>query len=243
MYGKIENGALIEAPLTLELENGKVIENFNKSIKLMTEHGFKPVVDTKPGYDVDTQYCNFVRYNDTGRYIRFEWEVVDIEPSEAEIQNAEAQKAMEMLNMDFQAQVQTLPDEQALMVPSVFPVFQVGVEYKVGFKLRFNDVLYKVLQDHTSQEGWEPDKAPSLFAKVLVGEVDPDTGEPEILDWVQPDSTNAYMMGDKVRFEGEVYESVIDNNTWSPKEYPQGWMQLTGEVVIDNGEALENPEE
>ena len=244
MYGKLKDGALIEAPLTLELENGKIIENFNKSIKLMTEHGFKPVVDTKPGYDVDTQYCNFVRYNDTGRYIRFEWEVVDIEPSEAEIQNAEAQKAMEMLNMDFQAQVQTLPDEQALIVPSVFPVFQVGVEYKVGFKLRFNDVLYKVLQDHTSQADWTPDVAVSLFAKVLNEPVvDPETGEIDIPEWVQPDSTNPYMMGDKVLFEGEVYESVIDNNIWSPKDYPQGWMQLTGEVTIDDGETLENPEE
>lgn len=224
MYGKLErNGELIEAPNQLELEDGTVIENFNKSIKLMTEHGFKPVIDTKPGYNVEKEYCNFVRYRDTGRYIRCEWEVVDIEFSEAEIQNQEAQKAMEMLNMDFQAQVQTLPDEQALKVPTVFPIFQVGVEYKTGFKIRYQEVLYKVLQDHTSQEDWKPDRSPSLFAQVIVGQIDPDTGEQDIKEWVQPDSTNAYMKGDKVLYKEVVYESLIDNNIWAPDAYPQGW--------------------
>jgi hypothetical protein len=42
-------------------------------------------------------------------------------------------------------------------------------------------------------------------------------------DWVQPDSTNPYMIGDKVTFEGQIWESLIDNNVWSPTGYPQGW--------------------
>lgn len=223
MYGKLKDGALIEAPQNLELEDGTVIENFNKSIRKMLEHGFKPVIDTKPGYDVDTQYCNFVRFIDNGRYIRYEWQVEDIEFSEAEIQNQEAQKAMEMLNMDFQTQVQTLPDEQALLVPSVFPLWQVEVAYEVGFKVRHKDILYKVLQAHTSQADWTPDVAVSLFAKVIVGELDPGTGEQVVLDWIQPDSTNPYMKGDRVIFEGVVYESTMDNNIWAPDVYPQGW--------------------
>lgn len=224
MYGKLKDGALIEAPQNLELEDGTVIENFNKSIQKMLEHGFKPVVDTKPGYDVDTQYCNFVRFIDNGRYIRYEWQVEDIEFSEAEIQNQEAQKAMEMLNMDFQTQVQTLPDEQALLVPSVFPLWQVEVSYEVGFKVRHKDILYKVLQAHTSQADWTPDVAVSLFAKVLTEPVvDPETGEIDIPKWEQPDSTNPYMTGDKVNYDGVIYESTIDNNIWSPADYPTGW--------------------
>jgi hypothetical protein len=31
------------------------------------------------------------------------------------------------------------------------------------------------------------------------------------------------MMGDKVMFEGHIYESVINNNIWSPAAYPAGW--------------------
>ena len=61
------------------------------------------------------------------------------------------------------------------------------------------------------------DKAVSLFAKILT---DPNGA---ILPWVQPDSTNAYKKGDRVLFEGKIYESLIDNNVWSPSAYPQGW--------------------
>ena len=244
MYGKLKDGALIEAPQNLELEDGTVIENFNKSIQKMLEHGFKPVVDTKPGYDVDTQYCNFVRFIDSGRYIRYEWQVEDIEFSEAEIQNQEAQKAMEMLNMDFQAQVQTLPDEQALLVPSVFPLWQVEVVYEVGFKVRHKDILYKVLQAHTSQADWTPDVAVSLFAKVLNEPVvDPETGKEEIPLWVQPDSTNPYMKGDKVNYDGVIYESIIDNNAWAPDAYPQGWKRVEEENIEEENMEEENMEE
>lgn len=226
MYGKIVNGELIEAPATLVLVDGTVVENFNRSISLMKEYGFKPIIKDEPGHDVETQYCKFVGYHDTGYYICYQYELEDIEFSEAEIQNKEAQKAMEMLNMDFQAQVQTLSDEQALQVQSVFPVWQVDVDYVVDFKVRHNDILYKVLQAHHSQADWAPDVAPSLFAKVIVGQIDPDTGEQEILEWVQPDSTNSYMTGDKVKYNGVVYESTVDNNVWAPDAYPQGWREV-----------------
>ena len=83
-----------------------------------------------------------------------------------------------------------------------------------------NEWLDSVLQDHTSQASWEPGAAPSLFAKVLIP--DPDV----IPEWEQPDSTNAYKKGDKVRFEGKVYKSLIDNNVWSPSAYPAGWQQI-----------------
>lgn len=87
-----------------------------------------------------------------------------------------------------------------------------------GTYINYNKILYKVLSSHTSQIGWEPDKATSLFARVLTNP----NGE-TILDWTQPDSTNAYMMGDKVIFEEKTYESLIDNNVWSPSAYPTGW--------------------
>ena len=78
-----------------------------------------------------------------------------------------------------------------------------------------------LLQAHTVQEAWTPTDAPSLFAKVLV---DP-TGE-TILDWEQPGSTNPYMTGDKVKYNGKTYESTIDNNIWSPVDYPAGWKEI-----------------
>lgn len=95
---------------------------------------------------------------------------------------------------------------------------QINNPLTVGEYVQYNNVLYKVLQDHTVQENWTPTDTPSLFAKVLTDL----TGE-TILEWEQPDSTNPYMTGDKVMFGGVTYESLIDNNTWSPSEYPAGW--------------------
>ena len=108
-------------------------------------------------------------------------------------------------------------DAVVLETPSLLPEWEAGVSYVTGRKIVYDGVVYKVLQDHTSQPGWAPDLAPSLFAEVLIP--DPDV----IPDWRQPDSTNAYMTGDKVRFNGVVYESLIDNNVWSPEAYPAGW--------------------
>lgn len=109
-------------------------------------------------------------------------------------------------------------DAVALTIQEFYDIWNVGVTYEAGRYLQYKGVLYKVLQPHTSQETWTPDVASSVYAKVLI---DP-TGE-TIPEWEQPDSTNAYMTGDKVKFEGVVYESVIDNNIWSPAAYPAAW--------------------
>ena len=112
----------------------------------------------------------------------------------------------------------SLNDTDALEAKELFPVWSgASIEYKVNDRVRYNSILYKCLQQHTSQEEWTPIAAASLWAKVLI----PD---PEVIpDWEQPDSTNPYMRGDKVRFDGHIYESAIDNNIWSPAAYPAGW--------------------
>lgn len=122
---------------------------------------------------------------------------------------------------EYQSNIATLSDDVALLIPEVYPVWSGnGVEYKKGMRVTYNSVLYKVITAHTSQESWKPDVSPSLFAKVIsqIGE--------EIPEWEQPSSTNPYMKGDKVKFNGKIYESVIDNNVWSPEAYPQGWKEI-----------------
>lgn len=113
-----------------------------------------------------------------------------------------------------------LNDEDALEAPNLFPNWIPNKSYVVDERVRYDNILYKCLQAHTSQEAWTPIAAPSLWAKVLI----PD--ENVIPDWEQPGSTNAYMTGDKVMFDGKVYESVIDNNIWSPAAYPAGWKEI-----------------
>lgn len=114
----------------------------------------------------------------------------------------------------------SLDDEDALEAVQLFPRWNDSAEYKVGDKVRLQNVLYRCLQDHIAQPTWSPIAAPSLWAKVLI----PD---PEIIpEWEQPDSTNAYQIGDKVIFEGKTYECIIANNIWSPSAYPAGWKEV-----------------
>lgn len=97
-----------------------------------------------------------------------------------------------------------------------------GSFMSAGELIEHNESLYTVLQSHQSQEDWTPDVSPSLFAPLLTSP----TGE--VLEWVQPDSTNPYMKGDRVLWtDGKTYESLIDNNVWSPEAYPAGWVEVT----------------
>lgn len=101
-------------------------------------------------------------------------------------------------------------DNQALQVQDLYPEWSgAGVSYNVGDRVRYDGVLYKVLQDHTSQDSWTPDTAHSLYAKVL-------NPNPEVIpNWEQPESTNGYSKGE-VTHKEKTWESLVDNNVWEP---------------------------
>lgn len=127
--------------------------------------------------------------------------------------------------------VKSLDDDDVFKVVNFLPEIEEGKEYKMNEKIKWDGQVYKILQNFTLIEGsgWNPSNAPSLFARVLssteLNELN--QGEEEIIpDWEQPDSTNPYMKGDKVKFEGYIWESLIDNNVWSPTTFITGWKQL-----------------
>lgn len=100
-----------------------------------------------------------------------------------------------------------------------------GVTYKKDERFMYKNKFYKVLQGHKSQADWTPDTASSLYVEIP----DPNIEYPE---WKQPTGAqNAYMIGDKVTFEGKKYICKIDNNTWSSKDYPSGWQLVEDEPV------------
>ena len=101
-------------------------------------------------------------------------------------------------------------DVEILTVPEFVERWQVGISYEAGQRVGYDGKVYKVLQAHTSQDSWTPSDAPSLFAELLI------PGPEVIPDWVQPGSTNGYSKGDKVKHNGSVWESLIDNNVWEP---------------------------
>lgn len=113
-----------------------------------------------------------------------------------------------------------LTDEQALTVPIIYPAWSgESVDYKVGDRVLYGGTLYRCITAHTSQAAWTPTDAPSLWTKVLI----PTPGV--IPEWEQPDSTNPYSKGDKVKHNGKVWTSDIDGNIWEPGVY--GWSEVT----------------
>ena len=114
----------------------------------------------------------------------------------------------------------TADDQTALAGKELYPLWNETEVYKAGDRVRYDEILYKCLQNHTAQASWTPTDAPSLWAKVLI------PTPAEIPEWEQPESTNPYMKGDKVAYKGKTYVSLIDNNVWSPEAYPQGWKEV-----------------
>lgn len=111
----------------------------------------------------------------------------------------------------------SLTDADALESVELFPAWAAGVAYTVDERIQYGGTLYRVVQAHTSQADWVPDKTPALFVVVSLDEW------PE---FVQPTGAHdAYKKGDKVTFEGKHYISLIDANVYSPKAYPAGWQE------------------
>ena len=124
--------------------------------------------------------------------------------------NANLQATRKLIRVD------ELDENELLDMIDLYDNYQVGKSYKVDDVFKYESQLYKVIQEHTSQENWIPSELPALYLNLM-----PDNVIPE---WVQPaGSHDAYNVGDKVIYEGQVYECIIDNNTWSPTDYPQGW--------------------
>ena len=111
-----------------------------------------------------------------------------------------------------------IADDTALRMVEYYPAPDAS-SYAAGDRIQYNGKLYKCLQAHTAQADWNPIDAPSLWAEVLAGQDGTEIGE-----WVQPDSTNPYMRGDRVSYNGKIYESEVDNNVWAPGVY--GWAEI-----------------
>ena len=108
----------------------------------------------------------------------------------------------------------TAAEQSALCAP-----WAPGVSYTAGQLRRYSGVLYRCVQAHASQEGWEPDRAASLWAVTS----DPAEEWPE---WSQPiGAHDAYSAGEKVSHNGKHWSSTADGNVWEPGVY--GWDEVT----------------
>lgn len=115
-----------------------------------------------------------------------------------------------------EANAEPMSDKDSLDYSELFPNWKTSTEYKVGNKVRYSELLYKCIQEHTSQDDWTPDVTQALWVQVSVEEW------PE---WVQPaGSHDAYMKDDKVSHNEKHWISTADDNVWEPGVY--GWNEV-----------------
>lgn len=74
----------------------------------------------------------------------------------------------EVLTLLIPQQINTLSvdDNTALRMKGFYPEWAAGVEYSVGYKVKRGGELWRVIQAHTSQAGWEPENAASLWEQI-----------------------------------------------------------------------------
>ena len=108
-------------------------------------------------------------------------------------------RSEEVLAMLIPQQINTLAvdDNTALRMLAFYPEWAAGAAYTVGHKVRRNGKLWRVVQAHTSQEGWEPENAASL--------------------WEQINETHAGTMDDPIPYSGNM---ALTNGLY----YMQNWV-------------------
>lgn len=108
-------------------------------------------------------------------------------------------RSEEVLAMLIPQQINTLAvdDNTALRMLAFYPEWVAGAAYTVGHKVRRDGKLWRVVQAHTSQEGWEPENAASL--------------------WEQINETHAGTMDDPIPYSGNM---ALTNGLY----YMQDWV-------------------
>lgn len=108
-----------------------------------------------------------------------------------------------------------LDDATALQSVPLFPTWVIVLEVAKDARYQYGGTLYRCVQAHTTQDGWEPDKTSALWVVVSLEEWP---------DFVQPSNAeDAYNTGDKITYNGERYICKIDGCVWAPDAYPDAW--------------------
>lgn len=112
----------------------------------------------------------------------------------------------------------SLTNEQMEQATCLFPAWDGnGHYYSVDDRVQYDGLLWRCVQNHTSQETWTPTAAASLWSRSS----DPTEEWPE---WIQPTGGHdAYTRGAKVSHKGKHWTSDVDGNVWEPSVY--GWTE------------------
>ena len=98
-------------------------------------------------------------------------EIAKIESSVAEQMAAEHARPMTMeevvrLTISKTINAIDIADDTALRMVEFYPEWSAGQAYTAGYKAQRGGNLWRCLQAHTAQNGWEPENAASLWTEI-----------------------------------------------------------------------------
>lgn len=90
-----------------------------------------------------------------------------------------------------------------------------------GTRAWHDGTLWESMRD---QNVWPPEIGDDYWVEV---NDEPEPGEPEHPEWVRPTGAHdAYSIDDTVIYQGGIWRSKVNANTWSPTEHPAGWERI-----------------
>ena len=178
-YGKLINDALE----IKEFENGmEVGGGFTE--QQAVEKGYKPVCEVEQ--PSDAEFCVYKEYDVCFVQI---WKRTDEEVQKDEIWTSESETMptfsdLERLKKDVamvEKNINTLnlTNNEALSVIELYPEWSADhVQVKVGERYQYNNLLWEVIQAHTTQENWKPSLDTASLWKVVDKEHEGTQGDP-----------------------------------------------------------------
>lgn len=180
------------------------------------------VMVDNPAVDI-SKISGYTMYHESGKYrLKFDEEkyakYIRAKQKEEAVKIGEALK--EQLQENYILSMAT--DTDAYAMRYLYSEYAVGVTYHKGDRFMYQDKFYKVISanEFVSTEEWKPDISPSLYVEIS----DPNIEYPEFKQPINAET--AYQKGDKITYKGEKYMSIIDNNAYSPDDYPAGWQKV-----------------
>jgi len=142
---------------------------------------------------------------------------------EIERDDSDALRVAARLAVDEKVKAAVVTDEDAAKLSALYDPWTPDGTYAEGDLHAWDGTIIECIQAHTNHDPTHtPDVTPALWKvhRTTTGAT-PD-------DFVQPTGAHdAYNTGDRMTWtDGNVYESTIDANVWSPEAYPQGWQLI-----------------
>lgn len=121
----------------------------------------------------------------------------------------------------------SVDDNTALRMLAFYPEWSAGQAYQSGYKVQRGGKLWRCLQEHTSQDGWEPENAASLWTEIC------ETHDGTIDDPIPYSGNMALQNGKYYTQDGVLY--LCNRDTGNPVYHPLSELVGLYVTVVENG--------